>query len=136
MLSLRKNKPFNYNMEQLLAFPDHTLGKELALYLEKKDLRLIPGYVRHDCKHILLGYEMDEEGEERMQFYFLGNRHYSFPVLMSVFLCFFLMPEHWKKFYREFKKGMRSPAFADLDFNQAVRINTEELRKMIRIQTI
>lgn len=121
-------------MEQLLELPGHTLGKELALYLKKRNFRLIPGYVRHDCKHILLGYEMDEEGEARMQFYFLGNRHYSFPVLVTVFLCFFLMPEHWKKFQREFRRGRSFGPFADFDLNQALLTDTNELRKIILVK--
>jgi hypothetical protein len=129
MLLVRNNKPFPYTMGQLLALPGHTLGNELALYLQKKGFPLVSGYVRHDCKHILLGYEMDEEGEARMQFWFLGNRHYSFPVLMTVVLCFFLMPDHWKKFHHEFRKGRSSAAFAEIDFNKAVLLSTSYLRK-------
>ncbi|MCW3071421.1 MAG: hypothetical protein JWO44_1311 [Bacteroidetes bacterium] len=128
MLLLRNNQPFPYTMKQLLELPEHTLGNELATYLQKKGFSLAPGYVRHDCKHILLGYEMDEEGEACMQFWFFGNRHYSFPVLMTVVLCLFLMPGHWRKFYREFKKGRSSPAFAEIDFNTAVLQNTDQLR--------
>jgi ubiquinone biosynthesis protein Coq4 len=115
-------------MQDLLNFPKGSLGNDLALYLKSKNFTLIRNYERHDCKHIILGYEMDEEGEARMQFFFLGNRKYSAPVLMTVFLCFFLMPEHWKKFLQEFKKGRIAKTFADADFNLLVLRNTQELR--------
>jgi hypothetical protein len=124
----RKKQFFPYTIEQLLLFPDGTLGKDLALYLKKKNFNLIPNYERHDCKHIILQYEMDEEGEARMQFYFLGNRHYSVPVIMTVILCFVLMPDHWGKFYYEFKKGRRSKTFDNVDFNKLVLLNTKIIR--------
>jgi hypothetical protein len=124
----RSKKPFNYTMEDLLDFNDKTLGKELALYLRRKNFRLIPGYVKHDCKHIILGYDMDETGEAAMQFYFLGNRHYTVPVVMTTIFCFFLMPEHWKMFLQEFRKGRSSAPFPDIDPLIAVRMKTQDLR--------
>lgn len=131
ILMFRGRIPFGYSHEQLLSFPDQTLGKDLALYLKKMNFRLIPGYIRHDCKHILLGYEMNEEGEARMQFYFFGNRHYSVPVVMTVIICFFLMPEHWTKFYAEFKKGRKAKAFNHINFEKIILMNTNDLRSQI-----
>jgi hypothetical protein len=115
-------------MDDLLKLDEQLLGKELALYLQKKDLKLIPGYVKHDCKHIILGYEMDETGEAAMQFYFLGNRHYSIPVIMTTVFCFLLMPEKWKMFLYEFKKGRAAPAFPDINPVEAVKMRTNQLR--------
>jgi hypothetical protein len=129
---LRKKNKFSYTMEQLMMLPDGTLGKDLALYLKSKNFQLIANYERHDCKHIILQYEMDEEGEARMQFYFLGNRHYSVPVVMTVILCFFLMPDHWRKFYHEFKKGRMSRTFDGVDFNDLIPMHTADLKNFYR----
>ena len=131
----RNNPLFPYTMEELLQFPDHTLGKDLALYLQKKGFKLLRNYERHDCKHIILQYEMDEVGEARMQFYFLGNRHYSVPVISTVIMCSILMPEHWSKFRNEFKKGRTAPQFTDVDFAKIVSMNTNELRKKLKTKT-
>jgi hypothetical protein len=131
ILATRKTSEFNYSMEQLLNLPQGSLGNELAVYLKKKGFRLIPGYVRHDCKHILLKYEMDEVGEGCMQFYFLGNRRYSFTVILSVVICLILMPEHFKKFIDEFKKGRRDRKFPDIDFNKLLFLNTDQIRNQL-----
>lgn len=125
----RKTPPFPYTMEDLLKFPDHTLGKDLALYLQERKYHLLRNYERHDCKHIILQFEMDEVGEARMQFYFLGNRRYSIPVITTVLLVFILMPEHWSKFLYEFKKGRKAPSFKHADFSKLVLMNTLDLRK-------
>ena len=124
----RKRPKFPYTMEQLNQFPANTLGKDLAEYLQKKNFQLQPTYERHDCKHIILQYEMDEVGEARMQFYFLGNKHYSFPVLSTAFFCFLLMPEHWKQFRKDYERGKKGKSFNDTNFSTIVLQNTNELR--------
>lgn len=124
----RNNPPFSYSMEQLLALPQGTLGNDLATYLQNHNFKLLRNYERHDCKHIILGYAMDEAGEARMQFYFLGNRHYSIPVLSTVLICAVLMPEHWRQFYADFRLGRKGKTFDDVDYNQLVVKNTLELR--------
>ena len=125
-----RNKPkFIYSMNELLAFEEGTLGKDLALYLNEMNFKLLPNYEQHDCKHIILQYEMDEAGEAKMHFYFLGNRHYSIPVVSTCIICFFLMPEYWKLFYKEYQKGKLGKPFEDVDYNALVYLKTSDLRK-------
>ncbi len=128
----RKKPEFIHTMEHLQLFDEGTLGKDLVLYLHKMNFKLLPNYEQHDCKHIILQYEMDEEGEARMQFYFLGNRHYSIPVLSTCFICFFLMPEYWKQFYCDYQLGKSGKTFDDIDYNILVFSKTSELRKHYR----
>lgn len=125
----RKKPKFIHSMEGLLLLEDGTLGKDLALYLKKMNFILLPNYEQHDCKHIILQYEMNEEGEARMQFYFLGNRHYSIPVFSTCFICFFLMPEYWKQFYKDYQLGKTGKPFDEIDYNQLVFLRTADLRK-------
>ena len=125
-----RNKPkFNFSMEQLLKFEDGTLGKDLAIYLNKMNFKLLPNYEQHDCKHIILQYEMDEAGEARMQFNFLGNRHYSIPVISTCLITFFLMPEYWKQFKLDYQQGKKGKPFEDIDYNALVYLKTNDLRK-------
>ncbi len=125
----RKKPKFVFSMSQLLTFEEGTLGKDLALYLNKMGFKLLPNYEQHDCKHIILQYEMDEAGEARMQFYFLGNKHYSLPVLSTCLICFFLMPECWKQFKADFEQGKKGKPFVDIDYNSIVYLKTTDLQK-------
>ncbi len=132
LISIRKNEPFHFTMNELESFPDGTIGKDLVVYLEKKKFTLMKNYERHDCKHIIFGYEMDQKGEGLMQFYFLGTGHYSLPVVTSVLAYLLLMPEEWSSFYREFKKGRCGKKINDLDkmsHNQLVQMRTSDLQK-------
>jgi hypothetical protein len=116
-------------MSELLELESGTLGRDLAEKLTKNGFHLLPNYERHDCKHLILEFEMDEKGEACMQFYFLGNRHYSFPVLITVTFCLFLMPDYWSSFYINFKKGKKGKSFHGIDFNSMILKNTIDLKK-------
>ena len=124
-----KKYKFPYTMHDLLKMPPATLGNDLALYLQKKNFNLLPNFGQHDCKHFVLNYEMNEEGEVRMQFYFLGNRHYSFTVLATVFMSLFVMPKHWKHFLNDYKRGSKNFPFENVDYTQLVYLPTEQVRK-------
>src|SRR6478672_1155407 len=89
MLKLvRKPEKFPYDFDQLQQFPNGTMGKALADFLDRKDLQLLTYYARHDMKHILLDYDTTDEGEGCLQCFMLGNGHISFPVLPTVMYCF------------------------------------------------
>lgn len=128
LLSFRKNKPFHYSMDDLEKFPEGTLGKDLVNHLRKNNFVLLKKYERHDCKHLILGYDMDELGEASMQFYVLGTRSYSFPVIITVLVCTVIMPDYWKIFYQEFKKGRKGIKMNELDYNELVHLNTIDLQ--------
>ena len=105
----RKPKPWYYSHEELRNLHEGTWGKALADTLDRKGYRLLRNYEYHDAKHVLLDYGMDEISEVKMQFFFLGNRRYSFPVLSTVTIGFILMPKRHREFFREYLKGRRTP---------------------------
>src|SRR5205807_6762352 len=105
----------------------------LANLLDRQGFKLLRNYEHHDAKHVLLGYGMDEEGEVRMQFFFLGNRRYSFPVLSTVIAGIILMPDKYKMFYMEFIKGRAIPKINKWDIAALFTQNTYEVRKTVLI---
>lgn len=136
VLCFRKKNRFHYSMEDLEQFPEGTLGKDLVIELKQNNFILLKNYERHDCKHIILEYPMNELGEASMQFYFLGTRHYSFPVLLTVSVCIIIMPDYWSRFYREFRKGRNGKKLNGLNFNELVHESTTELRNKYQAKSI
>src|SRR6218665_2432802 len=105
---IRRPEKFPYAMEALKQFPNGSMGKELANFLQIKNLELLHYYARHDMKHILLEYDTTDEGEGCLQCFMLGNGHLSFPVVATVLYCFATMPEHWSTFKQAYKRGKAS----------------------------
>ena len=128
---IRRPNVFTYNKEQLMLLPEGSLGKELYLFLEKRNLPLLKHYARHDLKHVLLGYDTTDEGEACLQTFMLGNGRVSFPVLATVMYGFITMPEHWKKMRLAFKQGRSSNPFHGWKWNELLQEQANDLRKKI-----
>jgi ubiquinone biosynthesis protein Coq4 len=128
---IRKPELFPYSAEDLKAFPDGTLGKDLVDFLDTKKLFLLPYYARHDIKHILLGYDTTDEGEGCLQCFMLGNKHFSFPVVATVLYCFITMPEYWGKFFKAFKRGKAACSIATWKWFEILGEPTRELKDKI-----
>lgn len=128
---IRKPERFPYAVEDLQAFPDGTLGKDLVNFLHNKELQLLPYYARHDIKHILLGYDTTDEGEGCLQCFMLGNGHVSFPVLATVIYCFVTMPEYWSKFKKAYQRGKTAPAISHWKWFELLKQLTLQLKQSI-----
>ncbi len=128
---IRKPEIFPFTREELKNFPDETLGKELINFLEIKKLELLPYYVRHDIKHILLNYDTTDEGEGCLQCFMLGNGHVSFPVIATVVYAFVTMPEYWPAFNKAYTKGRRCKPIADWKWFEILEQPTKSLIQQI-----
>ncbi len=127
----RRPNEFVYNKRELGNFPEGSLGNDLYLFLEKRNLPLLKHYARHDLKHVLLNYDTTDEGEVCLQSFMLGNRRVSFPVLATVIYGLITMPEHWKKMRLAFRKGKGCTSFHGWKWNELMQVQTVELRNII-----
>jgi ubiquinone biosynthesis protein Coq4 len=128
---VRRPSVFAYSTEELGQFPLGTLGNDLYLFLQKRNLPLLKHYARHDLKHILLGYDTTDEGEACLQSFMLGNGRISFPVLATVLYSFFTMPEHWGKMRKAFSAGKACTSFHHWKWNELLFQPTQRLRAKI-----
>jgi ubiquinone biosynthesis protein Coq4 len=128
---LRRPNDFYYSKDQLRNFPGGTLGNDLYMFLEKRNLPLLKHYARHDIKHVLLGYDTSDEGEACLQSFMLGTGRVSFPVLATVFYSFLTMPEHWGKMREAMRKGRRAISFHGWPWNELVKESTIAIREKI-----
>lgn len=128
---LRRPNVFIGSKKQLMLFPEGSLGKDLYLFLENRNLPLLKHYARHDLKHVLLNYDTTDEGEVCLQSFMLGNGRISFPVLATVIYGFITMPEHWKKMRLAFKQGRGCKSFHGWNWNKLLQEQTVGLRNKI-----
>lgn len=122
-----------FALQKLAAFPEGSLGRDLFLFLEKHDLQLLPHFETHDVKHVLLGYGIGGKDEGCMQFFYVGNRHYSPASLMTVAVSLLLMPEHIRDFIKAFRRGRSVPAIGKLPLETMLHEPTFSLREKFQI---
>ncbi|MBL7718715.1 MAG: hypothetical protein JNL72_07760 [Flavipsychrobacter sp.] len=133
LLVIRKPKEFPYNMPQLQALPEGTLGRELALFLRGNDLHLLRYYEKHDIKHVLMGYPSTEEGEVCLQYFMLGNGHVSFPVLITVTFGALFMPEHYRLFAQAYRRGKATPSMNGVEWFDLVPLSLRSVQQQLQL---
>lgn len=128
---VRKPSGMPYTLEELGGLPDGTLGHDLFHFLSKRNLPLLPHYVRHDLKHVLLCYDTTDEGEACLQCFMLGTGRISFPVLATAAYAALTMPEHWRKMSKAFQEGRRAVFFHHWPWHELLHEETAALRAKI-----
>ncbi len=127
----RRPTIFQYSKEDLARFPPKSLGHDLFLFLQERNLPLLTHYARHDLKHVLLEYDTTDEGEACLQCFMMGNGRISFPVLATVFYSLLSMPEHWGKMKTAWHEGRNSTPFHHWQWNGLLYETTDKLRDQI-----
>ena len=129
---IRKPVLFPYSMEELKCFSQNTMGNDLAVFLEKKGLDLLPYYAKHDIKHILLEYDTTDDGEVCLQCFMLGNGHVSFPVMATVMYGIITIPEYWLLFRQAFTRGRNCIPIENWKWFEILGERTTDLKNKIR----
>ncbi len=117
--------------EQLTQYPSDTLGFQLAAFLKKENLSLMPLLEEHDVMHVLLEYEPTIVDEINMQFFLVGNGKRSLYAYGTAIIGAFLMPEHWGQYRRAYRRGQLALNFSKWDFQYLLKERTDDLRNLI-----
>ncbi len=128
--------PFPYSLAELEQMNTGTLGHQLATFLSSNNFTLLSGYETHDVKHVLLDYAPDEAGEAAMQYFFLGNRDYSLPVIITVAITLFIMPEYYGRFLRAYKRGRNTPTLKGTHWSSLLPKNKKTIINALQIPEV
>jgi ubiquinone biosynthesis protein Coq4 len=129
---LRRNrKPWQITYDGLARMPQGTLGYDLAQFLYKNEIALMPRAEFHDVYHVLFNYGTTMKEETCIQFIPFGNGRFSIPHIVTNTIALALYPESWGDFYNAFRKGRSANRFHDWDFELMLHMKTDDVRKMI-----
>lgn len=123
--------PWKVNLKILKKFPPKTLGNDLAIFLEREGLSLMPKFESHDVYHVLLKYKTTVVDEARMQFFLMGNRKYSLYIIGTNVIAVLFLPEHIKAFIKEFRRGRKALPIAQWNFEHLLNEPTKALQNLI-----
>jgi len=102
---LLKDRPWEYTLEDCSKMDQNSLGHSLYNYFSENNLIFKPKLIRHNMKHILLGYDMKIEDELRLHAFLIGNKSYNLLGIVYLITCTLFVPEIIFKLRLEFKKG-------------------------------
>ena len=69
----KNKKAWNIEKQELLAYPQETLGYHLEYFLQKNNFDIQPKLEDHDIIHVLTNTGISVREEIGMQYYLLGN---------------------------------------------------------------
>ena len=129
---LRRNrKAWNITLEEMQQMPEGSLGNDVAAFLTRNNLQIMPKAEWHDVYHVLFGYDTNIRDEACIQFVPLGNGRWSLPYIACVLVTAVVWPEYWGDFYKAYERGRNAMKFHDLNFETLLKEPTRDVRKMI-----
>ncbi len=112
----RRRKAWGLTREDLLQYPVSTLGHELGLFLKREALQPVDRIERHDAFHLLFDFNTSLDDEAAMQFFLIGNGKISPFTLSTALFTALVMPDKWKRFHQEYRRGQHARSIAKWNF--------------------
>lgn len=131
---IKRNQPWDITKEQLIEYPNGSLGCDLALFLTSNHFEIQAKLEEHDIIHVLTNTGVKVSDEISMQYYLLGNGKRSLYLYMVIFTGTLFYPMLFKQFTESYKKGKKAKTFYNLDFLKMLYVPTTILRQNYNIK--
>ncbi len=128
---------WEFTLEDYRRLPEGTLGRDIADFLDARQLDFLPHGEQHDVRHILLGYDMTTYDELRMQAFMVGN-NWKWHIVGWLMLTFgaICMPEWWTQLQMDFARGQQARNISNIQWVKLIKMPTQSLRYYFEIPTL
>lgn len=123
---------WNLSSNELIEFPQNSLGQQLGLFLQQNGFELIDKLESHDVYHVITGMSTEVKDEIGMQFLLFGNGKRSVYLFATMSIGAMLTPEHFKHYMRCYKKGKGLYPIENLQLYQELKNNLPDIQNRIR----
>ena len=127
----KSHNPWKVTKEELLQYPKASIGRHLGEFLHKNGFELIPKVERHDCYHIVCGYNTAVEDEIALQCLCFGNGKRSPYMYGAIILGVSILPDYLKYYYRSYRIGLKANPFHHYDFSKLLKVSLDDFRSVI-----
>ena len=127
----KTHDPWGISREELLNYPEESLGFHLGTFLLMNDFQLISKVERHDAYHTITGYGTNVEDEIALQFLCYGNGKRSPFLLGAVILGSIILPDYFPYYIRSFNIGKNANPFYHFNYKNLLKVNLDDFRKTI-----
>ena len=128
-LFVKKSKPWEKNKEQLLTYPQGSLGLSLGEFLEKHHIEIAPQFENHDVMHVLTNMGILFVEEIALKCYLLGNGRHNIFHFLSTAGGVLAYLEKYQYFKYHYLLGKKALPFHNIDFLESLKHPIEEIRK-------
>lgn len=129
----KKNSAWDVSKEELLSYPEHSLGERLGMFLNQNNFALQEKLESHDVFHVLTNTGVTVPEEISMQFYLLGNGKRSLYLFSVIFFGLLLYPDYLKLFSSSYKRGRTALQFHQLNFLKMLHLPISKIKSTFLI---
>ena len=133
---LLKDRPWKYSLKDCSKMAENSLGYHLYKYLNDNNIDFNPNLIRHDMKHILLGYEMKIKDELRIHTFLIGNKNYNILGNIYFLICIMIVPKIVPSLKKDYLRGKQSLQLKNIDLQNYANHDLKKLQKKFRIQPL
>lgn len=130
---MKKNAPWEINKDELLAFPEGSLGYGLGDFLHRNNFDIQAKLEDHDIIHVLTNTGISVVDEIGMQYYLLGNRKKSLYLFMVILSGTIFYPTRLGYFLKQYKRGKKAMPFYYLEFSKMLFTPIQSIQKTFKI---
>lgn len=129
----KTQKAWNISKQELLSYPEETLGYHLGQFLQKNNFDIQPKLEDHDIIHVLTNTGISVRKEIGMQYYLLGNGKNSLYLYLVIIVGTVFYFTHIPYFIKRYKKGKTAFGFHSLDFSKILTIPISTIQQTFNI---
>jgi ubiquinone biosynthesis protein Coq4 len=130
---LLKNRNWKYKLSDYQRMAKGTLGHTYWQYIHDNQIEYKPNLIKHDMKHIILGYEMKMPAELDIVAFLVGNKSYNKVAVVYLLVCLLIVPEYALKLKPHYQRGQQARCLRDFDLRDFVEKDLKTIRKHLNI---
>lgn len=127
------NRPWPYALTDYEHLPKNTLGYHYHTCIAEHQIEYKPNLIKHDMKHIILGYDMTIQNELNIVAFLIGNNSYNKFGVIYLIVCLLIVPEYSVKLIKHYKRGKAANRLKDYNIESFVETDLIKIRKLLNI---
>lgn len=126
-----KKESWNLKTEELLRFPEGSIGKEMGKFLNNHHIEPLAKAEYHDVQHVLFDFSISFVDEVALQFFLRGNGIKTIASVTTTIGAWAILPFHWNYLRCSYNKGKMYHNVSILNNKTILYENMNEIKKSL-----
>lgn len=129
-----KKESWNLSTNQLLSYPEKSIGKELGQLLKQHRVEPLEKAEYHDVQHVLFNFSISFVDEVALQLFLFGNGIKTIASVSTTIGAWLILPFHWNYLRCSYNKGKMYKDVSVLNNKQILHEDLEAVKNNLLIK--
>lgn len=131
-----KERNWPYQIEDYQKMVKDSLGYQYHQCISTNKIEYKANLIKHDMKHLILGYDMTIRNELNIVAFLLGNKSANKVSLIYLMTCLVFVPEYIPKLKTHYKRGQNAKRLNDFNLSDFVEKELNGIRLTLEIDDL